>query len=164
VPSPSRVFWRGSTHSRYPAVPARFLLSHRVMHAATLMLVLATATLSIGVVGRNRPELRAASPGPATGAPGFAVSAQAPPDPPTGLAVLAQSGTTVTLGWSAPASGPSPTGYVLEGGFSPGEVLGSLPIDGDARTLTLDAPTGTFHIRLHASAGGERSAWSTARR
>ena len=45
--------------------------------------------------------------------------------PPTGLAVSALAGNTVSLSGEAPLIGPAPTGYVLEGGVRPGEVLAS---------------------------------------
>jgi hypothetical protein len=66
-------------------------------------------------------------------------------------------GNTVTLQWSTPAGAATPTGYVLEGGLAPGEVLESVPIPGPAQTFTFTAPTGAFFIRLHATIGGVRS-------
>lgn len=80
--------------------------------------------------------------------------------PPTGLYVSRLSGNTVTLRWTAPASGTPPTGYVLEGGISPGEVLASLPTGSTAATYSLTAPSGAFYIRMHAVAGAARSAAS----
>jgi hypothetical protein len=66
-------------------------------------------------------------------------------------------GTTVTTSWVMPPGIP-PTGFVLEGGVSPGEVLASLPTGSTASTFTFSAPTGVFFIRMHALAGGARSA------
>jgi hypothetical protein len=66
-------------------------------------------------------------------------------------------GNTVTLQWSTPAGAATPTGYVIEGGLAPGEVLESMPIPGPAQTFTFTAPTGAFFIRLHATIGGVRS-------
>ena len=37
------------------------------------------------------------------------------------------SGNVVTLRWTPPATGVAPTGYLLEGGVNPGEVLASIP-------------------------------------
>jgi hypothetical protein len=37
------------------------------------------------------------------------------PQPPTKLRLTAIAGNTVTIAWTAPATGPMPTGYVLEG-------------------------------------------------
>jgi hypothetical protein len=42
-------------------------------------------------------------------------------------------GNTVTLQWTTPAGGAAPTGYVLEGGVAPSEVLESVPIQGPRR-------------------------------
>ncbi len=66
-------------------------------------------------------------------------------------------GNTVTLQWSIPAGAGPPTGYVLEGGLAPGEVLQSMPIQGATQTFTFTAPTGAFFIRLHATMSGIRS-------
>lgn len=80
------------------------------------------------------------------------------PGAPEGLTVLAQSGRTLTLGWTPPAVGPVPTHYLIEGGISPGEVLSSIPTAGNAPTATVDAPSrGAFYIRVHAILGTARS-------
>jgi hypothetical protein len=73
--------------------------------------------------------------------------------PPTGLAVTALNGNTVTLSWRAPLIGPAPTGYVLEGGVRPGEVLATIPIGGATPTFTFQAPPGAFYIRLRTMSG-----------
>lgn len=82
------------------------------------------------------------------------------PDPPADLQVLAARGLTVTLAWQAAETGTAPTSYVIEGGFAPGEVLGSIPLAGAATAVTFDAPAGRFLVRVHAVAGGMRSAAS----
>jgi hypothetical protein len=76
--------------------------------------------------------------------------------PPANLTALVV-GNTVTLQWSTPAGAGTPTGYVLEGGLAPGEVLQSVPIPGPAQSFTFTAPTGVFFVRLHATLGGVRS-------
>ncbi len=81
------------------------------------------------------------------------------PDPPTDLVVASVTGNTVTLAWKAPASG-TPTGYVLEGGLSPGSVLASIPTGSTATTFTSNAPSGVFFVRVHAMSGNLRSAAS----
>ncbi len=81
-----------------------------------------------------------------------------PPDPPTDL-VSSVNGNMVTLAWKAPASGAF-TGYVLEGGLSPGSVLASIPTGSTAPTFTFTAPSGVFFARLHAVSGNVRSAAS----
>ena len=89
----------------------------------------------------------------ATGAPGQA------PDPPTNLRALRVAGNTVTFGWSAPTAGASPTGYLIEGGSAPAEVLGSLPL-GLAPSVTITLPTGSYYLRVRTQASGVTSAAS----
>ena len=43
------------------------------------------------------------------------------PEAPTGLTVASIIGNSVTVRWSPPLTGSTPTGYVLEGGVSPGD-------------------------------------------
>ncbi|MBP7778253.1 MAG: M36 family metallopeptidase [Acidobacteria bacterium] len=76
--------------------------------------------------------------------------------PPTGLTVSSIVGNTVTLTWTPPAFGLTPTGYLLEGGVSPGSVLASLPL-GATPMVTFGVPTGSFFVRIHTLAGGQRS-------
>lgn len=80
--------------------------------------------------------------------------------PPAGLVAHSIVGNVVTLRWTIAAAGPAPTGFVLEGGVTPGEVLGSFPTGSAVPTYTFTAPTGSFYIRLHALNGTERSAAS----
>jgi len=80
--------------------------------------------------------------------------------PPSNLRVQSVSGNTVTLRWDAPAIGPAPAQFVLEGGVGPNEVLASLPTGSSAPIFTFTAPTGSFFIRLHALLGAGRSAAS----
>jgi hypothetical protein len=72
--------------------------------------------------------------------------------PPTDLIVTSNTGSRITVTWRAPATGPTPTGYVLEGGVTPGGVLASLPTNSTATTYTFSAPTGAFYIRVHSLA------------
>jgi hypothetical protein len=73
--------------------------------------------------------------------------------PPTGLAVSAQNGSTISISWRAPLTGPAPTAYVLEGGVRPGEVLATIPIAGTTPSYTFAAPPGNYYIRLRSVAG-----------
>jgi hypothetical protein len=81
-----------------------------------------------------------------------------PPSPPTDLVAASINGNTVTLQWQAPASGTPPTGYVLEGGTSPGQTLASIPTASLAPSFTFAAPTGVFYVRMRSIVGGVRSA------
>ena len=126
------------------------------MKPAPLVLLLALAAVITGGAGAMRSTLRTAAYA-ANDAGAAAVNPSAP-DAPSGLTVLAQSSTSVTIGWVAPTTGPEPTGFVLEGGLREGEVLGAIPIGAGARALTVEAPAGVLYVRLHAVAGADRSA------
>jgi hypothetical protein len=78
------------------------------------------------------------------------------PQPPTGLVASSMIGNRITLKWTPPTFGPAPTGYVIEGGVSPGETLATIPT-GSAPTVTFDAPPGSFYLRVHTVAGAARS-------
>jgi hypothetical protein len=69
-------------------------------------------------------------------------------------------GNAVTLRWTIASGGVAPTGFVLEGGVNPGEVLASVPTGSSALTYTFTAPSGSFYVRLHAVNGTMRSAAS----
>jgi hypothetical protein len=66
----------------------------------------------------------------------------------------------VLLRWSPPAIGPTPTGFVIEGGAAPGEVLATVPTGSAAPGFSFESPTGAFYVRVHSLAGAERSAAS----
>jgi hypothetical protein len=83
--------------------------------------------------------------------------AGATPLPPTGLYVRTIAGSRVTLQWTPPGSGPSPTNYVLKGGVNPGEILAAIPTGSAQAFFTFDAPTGAFFIRIHALNGNAES-------
>jgi hypothetical protein len=78
---------------------------------------------------------------------------------PTSLAASV-AGNTVTATWTMPPGSISPTGFVIEGGLSPGAVIGSLPTGSTGLAFTFSAPTGLFFIRVHSIAGASRSAAS----
>lgn len=77
--------------------------------------------------------------------------------PPTGLLAASVVGNLVTLRWTPPQAGPTPTGYVLEGGLTPSEVLASIPTGSAFPIYTFTAPTGSFYVRMHTLAGADRS-------
>lgn len=79
-----------------------------------------------------------------------------PTSVPTLLRLVSIADHTVTLAWTPP-SAFTPTGYVLEGGLAPHEVLASIPTGSAAPTFTVTAPTGAFYVRIHALNGAARS-------
>lgn len=79
------------------------------------------------------------------------------PDAPSGLFVSSIAGNLVSLGWTPPSGGVPPTGYVIEGGISPGEVAASIPTGSTLPLHVFSAPSGVFYVRVHALAGGARS-------
>ena len=70
------------------------------------------------------------------------------PQPPTGLFASSIVGNTLTLRFTPPATGPAPTGFVLEGGVNAGETLASIPTGSTAPLYTIDAPDGAFYVRM----------------
>jgi hypothetical protein len=79
------------------------------------------------------------------------------PEPPTGLRVTDTKGQLVTFGWTPPALGPRPTGYQLEGGTTPGQVLATIPLEA-IPTASLSLPRGSFYIRMRTLSGADASA------
>jgi hypothetical protein len=71
------------------------------------------------------------------------------PQPPVGLVVDSVAGQLVTVRFTPPVAGPAPTGYVLKGGLTPGQVLASIPTGHTAPTFRFTAPSGSFFIRMH---------------
>lgn len=79
------------------------------------------------------------------------------PEAPADLRLVTRRGQSITLGWTAPATGPAVIGYIIEGGLAPAEVLGSVPTTGTATVFTFDAPVGAFFVRVHAVGENGRS-------
>jgi predicted phage tail protein len=78
------------------------------------------------------------------------------PMPPVGLSST-QNTTSVTLNWSPPASGPEPTGYLIEAGSQPGLAdLAVLRLPAQT-SYTAMAPPGTYYLRVRAMRGGAGS-------
>ena len=75
-------------------------------------------------------------------------AASVPGSTPTNLAATI-IGNRVTLTWSA-ATSVSPTGYAIEGGFAPGQVIANIPTGSTATTITLDVPAGVYYVRVRA--------------
>ncbi len=80
------------------------------------------------------------------------------PMAPTGLFAKSVVGNLVTLRWTMPPAEPPPTGFVVEGGVHPGEVLASIPTGSAFPTFTFTAPAGSFYARVHALNDTFRSA------
>lgn len=89
----------------------------------------------------------------ATAEPGAAQN----PGAPVQFRAVRVAANTVTLAWQG-ASDTPPDGYVLEGGFAPGEAAGSLQTAGDTTTTDVTLPAGTYFIRAYAVTSGLRSA------
>jgi Bacterial Ig domain len=77
--------------------------------------------------------------------------------PPMGLYAASVGGNVVTLRWTRPSAGLPPTGYVLEGGVTPGQVLASVPTGSAYPIFTFTAPSGAFFVRIHTLSGANRS-------
>jgi hypothetical protein len=65
------------------------------------------------------------------------------------------SGSNVLLNWTAPSSGPSPTGYVIEAGTAPGLAnIGQFPTGSTAAFVIVGGvPPGTYYVRVRALNG-----------
>lgn len=68
--------------------------------------------------------------------------------PPCGLYVSSVVGNAVSLRWNDPGLGPAPTGFLLQGGVAPGQVLASLPTNSPYQIYSFTAPTGSFFVRM----------------
>ena len=133
-------------------------MARRVLNYTPMRRPVLAALLAIGAIASSMAD----SPNPKPVAltwPTVTVldaATSATPDPPTGLAVSAVRGSTVTLRWTPPTSGPEPTAYLLEGGLQPGEVLGQVPV-GATPEVTLDLPVGVLHVRIYSVVDSARS-------
>lgn len=80
---------------------------------------------------------------------------------PFGLTVHSVVGNTVTLHWQWP--GASPDGYVLRGGYTEGQSVGSLLTPRTVPSLTFEAPSGVFYVRVAGVRSGELPASADVR-
>ena len=87
----------------------------------------------------------------------IAAGSGAAPAPPQNLQ-FSVAGSTVTVGWTPPASAPAPSGYQLEAGSAPGLAnLAVLPTT--ATQLTFPGiPPGTYFVRVRSAGSGGLSA------
>lgn len=114
-----------------------------------------TYTPATGFAGDDTFVYRATSAAGSGGTATVTVTVAEPTvvQPPLEVRVAAITGTLVTFRWKAPAIGPDPTGYVLEGGVAPAQTLAALPT-GAAPILTIDAPSGSFYVRVRSLGAG----------
>ena len=68
---------------------------------------------------------------------------------PTNLQVQSVDGNTVSLQWAA-AAGAAPTDYLVEGGFTPGAVLGQVATGSTSTTFSFPSPSGVLYLRVKA--------------
>ena len=81
----------------------------------------------------------------------FATGQAGPPLEPLSL-LATVVGTSVTLQWTENAFGPAIAGYELRAGSMPGlSNIAVVPLPGSTRTLSANAPPGTYFLRVHAS-------------
>jgi YVTN family beta-propeller protein len=85
------------------------------------------------------------------------VAAPPPPPPPPSNFRASSAGNRLSLTWDAPSPNDTVTGYVLEGGLAPGQVLASVPTGSTETSFTVDAPSGAFYLRMHALSASGRS-------
>ena len=77
---------------------------------------------------------------------------------PTNLQVQSVSGNTVTLQWTAAAAA---TGYLVEGGMTPGATMGQIPTGSANTAFSFASPSGVLYLRVKATgANGATSAAS----
>jgi predicted phage tail protein len=62
----------------------------------------------------------------------------------------------VRFDWTPPVLGPLPTGFQIEGGIRPGEVLGAILLE-PIPTVSLSLPQGAFYIRVRTLSGADAS-------
>ena len=85
------------------------------------------------------------------------VNAVATAQPAAGLFVASIAGNTVHLQWTPPAFGPAPTGYILDGGLTPGGTIASIPTGSANPVFSVVAPSGSFYLRVRTVAGAQVS-------
>jgi predicted phage tail protein len=85
-----------------------------------------------------------------------------PVSPPSGL-IATINGGTVTLSWTAPTTGCTPTSYIIQAGSAPGLTnLANFDTGSPATTFTAtNVPAGTYYVRIQSAAPGNLSPSST---
>ena len=82
---------------------------------------------------------------------------QTSPLPPQQVRVAGVTDGVVRLQWEPPSGGPAPVGYLLEGGYEPGQVLGQV-VFGAAPEGEVTLPPGVYFARLRSLVDAEASA------
>ena len=92
--------------------------------------------------------------GPLSNEVAVPVGAAAPPEAPGALSA-AVSGNVVSLSWSAPASGPMPSSYLLEAGSASGASdLAAFDTGSAATSIGGAVAPGRYFVRIRARVGG----------
>jgi glucose/arabinose dehydrogenase len=87
--------------------------------------------------------------GPASDEIAITVRACIQPPPVPASFASAVNGQLVTLSWAVPGTEDGPTQFVIEAGSASGESdLGILTVEGVLRDLSVNAPPGTYFVRL----------------
>ena len=68
---------------------------------------------------------------------------------PTDFRTTSIAGNRVSFSWRPPTT-VAPTGYVIEGGATPGQTTASVPTGSTATSLDLDVPSGAYYVRVRA--------------
>lgn len=76
---------------------------------------------------------------------------------PTGLYVASVRGNVATLRWNPPQLGPAPDNYIMEGGVTAGQTLAAIPTGSAVPTFTINAPNGSFYLRMRSVSAGAQS-------
>jgi hypothetical protein len=108
------------------------------------------------IVSVTRASQTAPAPRPASWPQVIRPADQESPLPPQQVRVAGIADGVVRLQWDPPSGGPAPVGYLLEGGYEPGQVLGQVAF-GAAPEGAVVLPPGVYFARLRSLTGDEAS-------
>jgi hypothetical protein len=109
-----------------------------------------TRVRAVGAAGVSAPSNEAVL---VVGAgPGAGIT---PPGAPRDFYATSDSARTVSMFWHPPASGGSPTGFILEAGSAPGriDIVSGYPLGLIDRMVVPGVPRGTYYVRVRAVNG-----------